>query len=201
MDKPKTPQLTIDREFRDLIRPLMKDEYRYLESTLISEGCQEPITVWKGIIVDGHNRYEICTRLGIPFDTRERHFDNREEAIIWICARQLGRRNISDETRRYLIGKRYEAEKVIAAKRNYNGWNQYRKESIRVTCRMKSLTRMPSRRRYARLSASEKSTIWRTELSKSTVHTARPSMRLRRKIQPCFHAYCQADTKYRTTML
>lgn len=119
MDKPKTPQLTIDREFRDLIRPLMKDEYRYLESTLISEGCQEPITVWKGIIVDGHNRYEICTRLGIPFDTRERHFDNREEAIIWICTRQLGRRNISDETRRYLIGKRYEAEKVIAAKRNY----------------------------------------------------------------------------------
>ena len=41
MDKPKTPQLTIDREFRDLIRPLMKDEYRYLESTLMSEGCQE----------------------------------------------------------------------------------------------------------------------------------------------------------------
>ena len=127
MDKPKTPQLTIDREFRDLIRPLMTDEYRYLESTLLSEGCMEPITVWKGIIVDGHNRYEICTRLGIPFDTRERHFDNREEAIIWICSRQLGRRNISDETRRYLIGKRYEAEKVIAAKRNYNGWNQYRK--------------------------------------------------------------------------
>ena len=77
--------------------------------------------------MDGHNRYEICTRLGVPFDVRERHFDNREEAIIWICSKQLGRRNISDETRRYLIGKRYEAEKVIAAKRNYNGWNQYRK--------------------------------------------------------------------------
>lgn len=127
MDDPKTRELTIDREFRDLIRPLLKDEYRLLESALLSDGCQEPITVWKGIIVDGHNRYEICKRLGIPFDVRERHFDSREEAIIWICANQLGRRNISDETRKYLIGKRYEAEKVIAAKRNYNGWNQYRK--------------------------------------------------------------------------
>lgn len=127
MDKPKLPELTIDHEFRDLIRPLMKGEYRYLESSLLSEGCREPIIVWKGVIIDGHNRYEICSRLGIPFVTRERYFDNREEAVIWICSNQLGRRNISDETRRYLIGKRYEAEKVIAAKRNYNGWNQYRK--------------------------------------------------------------------------
>lgn len=127
MNDPKITELVVDREFRDLIRPLMKDEYRHLESALLSDGCQEPITVWKGIIVDGHNRYEICKRLGIPFHVRERHFDNREEAIIWICANQLGRRNISDETRRYLIGKRYEAEKVIAGRRNYSGWNQYRK--------------------------------------------------------------------------
>ena len=127
MDKPNTPQLTIDREFRDLIRPLMKDEYRHLEQNLLADGCREPITVWKGIIVDGHNRFEICSRLGIPFEVRERHFDNREEVIIWICANQLGRRNISDETRRYLIGKRYEAEKIIAGRRNYSGWNQYRK--------------------------------------------------------------------------
>lgn len=127
MDNSKKKELTIDREFRDLIRPLMKDEYRLLETALLEDGCREPITVWKGVIVDGHNRYEICSRLGIPFEVRERHFDNREEAIIWICANQLGRRNISDETRRYLIGKRYEAEKVIAGRRNYSGWNQYRK--------------------------------------------------------------------------
>ena len=110
MDDSKTPELTVDCEFRDLIRPLLKDEYRHLEAALLADGCREPITVWKGIIVDGHNRYEICRRLGIPFEVRERHFDNREEAIIWICANQLGRRNISDETRRYLIGKRYEAD-------------------------------------------------------------------------------------------
>lgn len=84
-----------------------------------------------------HNRYEICTRLNIPFRTRERHFDNREEAIIWICTNQLARRNISDETRRYLIGKRYEAEKVIASRRNYNGWTNTENGSNPVICPMK----------------------------------------------------------------
>ena len=56
MDEPKTIEVTIDQEFRDLIRPLMKNEYRHLEAALLADGCQEPITVWKGIIVDGHNR-------------------------------------------------------------------------------------------------------------------------------------------------
>ena len=51
MDEPKTIELTIDREFRDLIRPLMKDEYRHLEAALLSDGCQEPITVWKGVLL------------------------------------------------------------------------------------------------------------------------------------------------------
>ena len=117
----KSQRLLIDPEFRDLIPALQESERKILEENLIKEGCRDPIAIWNGVILDGHNRYEICTRLGIPFEVRERHFDNREEAIIWICANQLGRRNISEETRRYLIGKRYEAEKVIAGRRNYSG--------------------------------------------------------------------------------
>ena len=79
MDKSNPPQLTIDREFRDLIRPLMKDEYRYLESNIVADGCRDPIIVWKGVIVDGHNRYEICTRLGMRW------------AFNWCCCRFSGR--------------------------------------------------------------------------------------------------------------
>ena len=58
MDDSKTPELTVDCEFRDLIRPLLKDEYRHLEAALLADGCREPITVWKGIIVDGHENCE-----------------------------------------------------------------------------------------------------------------------------------------------
>ena len=59
--------LEIDPEFKTLIRPLRKDEYLQLEVNLAVDGCREPIITWNNIIVDGHNRYEICNRLHIPY--------------------------------------------------------------------------------------------------------------------------------------
>ena len=122
--------LEIDQEFKTLIRPLRRDEYLQLEVNLTIDGCREPIATWNNIIVDGHNRYEICNRLHIPYAVREMPFENREQAIVWICTNQLGRRNISEETRRYLIGKQYELEKVARKNPpNINGFNQYKPSS------------------------------------------------------------------------
>ncbi len=118
-------QLKIDTEFKNLIRPLNREEYAQLEANLVLDGCRDPITVWNGTIVDGHNRYEVCNRLHIPYAIQEVSFDGREEATIWICANQLGRRNITDEARRYLIGRQYEAEKMVGFRRNTEGNNQY----------------------------------------------------------------------------
>lgn len=122
--------LEIDPEFKTLIRPLRKDEYLQLEVNLAVDGCREPIITWNNIIVDGHNRYEICNRLHIPYAIREMPFENREQAIVWICSNQLGRRNITEETRRYLIGKQYELEKVARKHPpNINGFNQYKRRN------------------------------------------------------------------------
>lgn len=118
-------QLQIDEEFKTLIRPLRKEEYDQLEINIAADGCREPITVWNGTIIDGHNRYEICNRRRIPYGVREVYFASREEAIIWICSNQLGRRNISEENRRYLIGKQYELAKMIGKNLNPTGINQY----------------------------------------------------------------------------
>ena len=94
------PILKIDQGFKTLIRPLRRKEYLQLEANLIHDGCRDPIITWRGFIVDGHNRYEICHRHGISFRTQEMQFESREEVIAWICANQLGRRNISEETMR-----------------------------------------------------------------------------------------------------
>lgn len=78
----------------------------------------------------GHNRYEICNRLHIPYAVQKMPFENREQAIVWICSNQLGRRNITEETRRYLIGKQYELEKVARKHPpNINGFNQYKRRN------------------------------------------------------------------------
>ena len=102
------PILKINPEFKNLIRPLRRKELLQLEENLLADGCREPIITWNGFIIDGHNRYELCSKHGIPFLVWEKEFDSKEEVIAWICANQLGRRNISEETRKYLIGLQYE---------------------------------------------------------------------------------------------
>lgn len=124
--KPKEfRQLEIDPEFKSLIRPLRREEFRQLELNLSIDGCREPLVAWGDIIVDGHNRYEICNRLKIPYAVCQIDFECREAAIAWICSNQLGRRNITEETRKYLIGKQYEAEKIMGSLKNPSGNNQY----------------------------------------------------------------------------
>lgn len=118
-------RLKTDEEFKHLIRPLRRREYAQLEQNILSDGCRDPIVVWNDVIVDGHNRYEICMRHGIPFDTKDMEFECREAAIAWICANQLGRRNITEETRKFLIGMQYENEKVVTRIRNKLGRNQH----------------------------------------------------------------------------
>lgn len=120
--------LQIDEAFKQLIPPLTLTERKHLEENILKDGCREPLCVWRNIIIDGHNRYEICTRLKIPFYVQQVEFNSRDEVIVWICANQLGRRNISDETRRYLIGKRYEMEKKLG-KMNPLGNNQYQQKN------------------------------------------------------------------------
>lgn len=123
--------IVINEKFRTLIPPLNKAEYTELEKSLIKEGCREPLITWNGYLIDGHNRYEICTRLNIKYKVANMPFESEEDAISWICSNQLGRRSISEETRKYLIGKRYEAEKIIGERRSNRGINQYTPEQKR----------------------------------------------------------------------
>lgn len=120
MKDKKIYTLIIDAEFKNLIRPLHQKEYNKLVKSLVTDGCLEPIITWEGIILDGHNRYAICHEYKIPFTYIEKDFEYRAEAIAWICENQLFRKNISEETRKYLIGKQYESEKTANSLRNAN---------------------------------------------------------------------------------
>ena len=106
--------LKIDPEFQGKIPPLTFEELNQLEANILRDGrIINPIIVWEGLIVDGHNRYTIAKKHSeIPFTVHEKAFANRYEAIIWICKNQLGRRNLTPEQKKYLIGKQYEAEKM-----------------------------------------------------------------------------------------
>ena len=110
-------RLIIDPEFRDKIPPLTEDEFTLLEENILSDGAVfSPLIVWDGTILDGHNRYEIIQKHPeLTYAVHKLSFANRYEALSWICKNQLGRRNLTPQQKKYLIGQRYEAEKQAVA--------------------------------------------------------------------------------------
>lgn len=104
--------LIIDKEFKSLIPPLTPEEFNQLEQNCLKDGILESIKVWKDVIIDGHNRYEIANKNGLDFTVTELNFENRTDAIEWIILHQLGRRNLTEEQKAYLRGRRYENEKL-----------------------------------------------------------------------------------------
>ena len=85
-------QLNIDPEFKNLIRPLRREEYRQLELNLVMEGCREDIIAWNDTIVDGHNRYEICNKMRIPYGVKELDFPSRDAAIVCLSIKKSCKR-------------------------------------------------------------------------------------------------------------
>ena len=98
--------ITIDTEFKSLIPPLTAEEYEGLEKSILEEGCRDALVAWEGILVDGHNRYEICEKHGIPYDVVEMVFANRDEAMLWMIDNQRSRRNLETPDRILLAQKK-----------------------------------------------------------------------------------------------
>jgi hypothetical protein len=100
-----SPELTIDSEFRSLIPPLSEEEFALLRQQVLDKGCLEPLYVWndgddRSILLDGHNRHQICSENGVAFAVVEvPNLASREEAKLWILEHQAGRRNLNDDQR------------------------------------------------------------------------------------------------------
>ena len=99
MMEKKVYELRVDPDLRDLIPPLSDEERKMLEDSIQRDGCDTPLIVWNGTIVDGHNRYEICRKHGIPFGIEEKNFVDKEAAMFWMLEHQLARRNLNSYQR------------------------------------------------------------------------------------------------------
>lgn len=135
--------LITDSEFKALIPPLAPEEYAQLEENLIADGCRDAIVTWlneddESVILDGHNRYEICTRLSILFKTKSLDFSDRNAAKIWIIKNQFGRRNLPTYVRgelalklEPLLAAQAKASQKAAGEHGKEGGRGNKKETLR----------------------------------------------------------------------
>lgn len=121
--------LIIDKEFESVIPPLTDEEFELLKESVLNYGeVYHPLVVWNNIIVDGHHRYKILKEHPeVKYRIKERAFENRYEAISWICLNQLGRRNLNDAQKKMLIGRRYKTEKMARGASDGFRGNQHKK--------------------------------------------------------------------------
>ncbi|MDI9881075.1 hypothetical protein [Flectobacillus longus] len=120
--------IQIIEELRLLIPPLGVEEFTQLENNIIKNGCRDALTVWETttgvlnpdsedpatpcyILVDGHNRYEICKKNGISFSVQLMSFASLQQVKEYMIDLQLGRRNLTPEQISYFRGLRFLNEK------------------------------------------------------------------------------------------
>lgn len=94
---PDPMDIVVNEELKAYIDPLRPDEYEALERSLLAEGCRDSLVLWGNVLVDGHNRYGICRKHDLPFNTvQNTRFQSMEDVHLWMIEQHLGRRSVSD---------------------------------------------------------------------------------------------------------
>jgi hypothetical protein len=89
--------ITVNQDLKAYIDPLTPEEYQALERSILAEGCRDALVLWGDVLVDGHNRYGICQKHGLPFQTvQNTRFQSMEDVHLWMIDQHLGRRSVSD---------------------------------------------------------------------------------------------------------
>ncbi|MCL2821170.1 MAG: hypothetical protein FWD38_10195 [Oscillospiraceae bacterium] len=111
-------KIIVDEEFRLLLPKLDKATYESLEKNIIAHGVRDPLVVWNDILIDGYNRYRICTEHNLPFAVVSMEFNSRDEVQNWIIENQISRRNLNPVELSHFRGLYFNAVKRMQGSRN-----------------------------------------------------------------------------------
>jgi hypothetical protein len=107
--------IVVLEELKAYIDPLTANEHDALERSLLAEGCRDALVLWGEVLVDGHNRYGICEKHGLPYQTVQNpRFASMEDVHLWMIDQHLGRRSLSDFQRGVLALRKRE---IVAERR------------------------------------------------------------------------------------
>ena len=91
-------EIKILDDLKNLIpQSLSDDEYSQLEQNCLLDGIRDPLVLWNGTLIDGHNRYRIAKENDLPYEVMNlNHFKDINAVKIWMIDNQKGRRNLID---------------------------------------------------------------------------------------------------------
>ena len=109
--------IEIKEEFKKLIPALTAEEFKQLEENILKDGIRDPLVLWNGYLIDGHNRYQIAFKHGLEYKTIDKEFEDESQVKEWMINNQFGRRNLSNYQRSVLA---LELESVFSKRAKEN---------------------------------------------------------------------------------
>lgn len=95
----------IQKPQRQILPPLLPDEYESLKASIAERGVEVPIIVDQhGNIVDGSHRQRTCDEIGMYCPREVRHFDTEAEMFELVLRLNCRRRQLNRQQKRDLIG-------------------------------------------------------------------------------------------------
>ncbi len=129
-------QVRVLEELKSFIPPPITEEFVQLEKNILQYGCKDALVVWESterlidpksisnepayVLIDGHNRLQICQKNNIPFTIQLMSFSSLSEVKEYMIDLQLGRRNLTPQQASYFRGLRYQNEKSEKGKYDRN---------------------------------------------------------------------------------
>ena len=113
-------------EMEELLPSLSAEQFSALESDILENGCYAPVIVNEDmVIIDGHNRFRICEKHGLPLRMLVFSFADLLEAKQWALDTQKGRRNLEKwELGKIALKLKPEIEARAKANMSAGGGNQ-----------------------------------------------------------------------------
>ncbi len=110
-----SPMLKVRTEFSRLCYPLPEVEVNTLKDNIANTSDPIAINTWNSTILYEFELYEICSAQNKPVSAVKQYFKSYEDALRFVCMKQLERSDLSSVMRKYLIGKRFSYEKTLSA--------------------------------------------------------------------------------------
>ncbi len=105
-----------DKEYRELELPFSDTEEEKLIKEMRSGRQSRQIILWKGVIVEGYDYYDLCEKYHFSPKIEEYYFSHRDNVISWKCKKQLKRDDLHPNAFAWYLFRLYGAERVKEAR-------------------------------------------------------------------------------------
>lgn len=107
--------LHADSDFERIIQPYSDNDINEMIAAYKTSSAECVIYAWGDTLLMSAYLYQRLMDAGLPVKIEQLAFDSKLEAICFVCLQQLERKDLTDSYHRYLIGKAYMAEHILAS--------------------------------------------------------------------------------------